>query len=234
MQNATTVKLKIKDWAESDRPREKLLRLGRKSLTDAELLAIILGSGSKTETALDLARRILQTCDNRLEKLARYSVKDMVRLFKGVGEAKAIAITACLELGLRRCSESTGDAPKVNSSNDAFQLFSSALADLETERFWVAYLNRSLHLIEKKEISHGGKTATIVDVQQIIKYAILCNATSMVLAHNHPSGACYPSESDKILTKKVKEAAILLDIQVIDHIIVAGKRFYSFADCGLM
>lgn len=224
-------KITIKAWAEEDRPREKLLALGRRNLTDAELIAILIGSGSTTESAVDLSKRILHSCNNNLASLAKLSVQDLSK-FKGIGEAKAISIIAALELGRRRKDTELLYEDKITTSRDAFNLLSPYFADLLHEEFWVLMLNKANKVISKNLISKGGQAGTVVDPKIIFKAALEHNAASILLAHNHPSGNLKPSQADLDLTKKLKAAGKLLDITVLDHLIFAGNSFMSFADEG--
>lgn len=228
-----TEKLPIKTWAEEDRPREKLLLKGRHSLTEAELIAILIGSGNATESAVDLSKRILHTHSNDLNTLAKLSVNDFLK-FKGIGEAKAISIIAALELGRRRKESQSQDLDKIVGSNDAFQLVLPDFMDLEYEKFMVLLLNRGNKVIKKHELSTGGITGTIADPKLIFKIALDHFAVNIVLCHNHPSGNRQPSQTDIELTTKLKKAGQLLDIAVIDHLIIAGNSYFSFADEGLM
>ena len=226
-------KLGIKAWAEADRPREKLILQGRRSLTDAELIAILIASGNKTETAVDLSKRILSSYQNDLSRLSKLSVKELSK-FKGIGEAKAIAIIAALELGRRR-KETIEEAPQVvKSSKDAFLALSSVFSDLPHEEFWVLLLNRANFIMSKQFISKGGQAGTVVDPKIIFKVALEHNAASLIVAHNHPSGNLKPSEADITLTKKLKQAGLMLDLPVYDHLIVTDNGFLSMADEGLM
>jgi DNA repair protein RadC len=225
--------LKIKDWAEEDRPREKLLVKGITSLSDAELIAIIIGSGNADESAVELARRILQSAQNNLSALGKFTVTDLMK-FKGIGEAKAIGIVSALELGRRRKSDDIPEKQQIQSSNDVFTIFQPMLADIPHEEFWVLLLNRSNRIIEKLRVSQGGVSGTVTDIRLILKPAIEKLASSIILCHNHPSGNIKPSENDITITQKVKEAAKFMDIAVLDHIIVCEKNYYSLADEGAM
>ncbi len=227
-------RLSIKAWAEQDRPREKMMQQGRHTLSDAELLAILLGSGNTEETAVDLAKRILSDADNNLNKLGRASIHDLMKNFKGIGEAKAITIVAALELGRRRKDQPQPENPKISSSSSAFDILYPKLVDLDVEHFYTLYLNRRNEIILEKLISTGGIHGTVADIKVILKYGIQCGASAMILAHNHPSGNLKPSEQDKLLTKKAKEAGNLMEMQVQDHIIIAGNKYLSFADEGLL
>lgn len=226
-------KLGIKLWAEADRPREKLMLNGRRHLTDAELIAILIGSGSKEETAVDLSRRILANYQNDLDALGKVSVKDLSK-FKGIGEAKAIAIVAALELGRRRGSAVGTELLKILSARDAFEILLPVFADLNHEEFWIVMLNRANCLIGKSLISKGGQAGTVADPKIIFKTALEHNAANIILAHNHPSGNLRPSQQDISITKKMVEAGKTLDLYVVDHLIIANKLFYSFGDEGLI
>ncbi len=222
-------KLGIKAWAEADRPREKLLMQGRRQLTDAELIAVLISSGNKTETAVDLSKRILKYCDNDLDKMARLDVKELSR-FNGIGKAKAISIIAALELGRRRKDKEVQEPGKITSSKDVFAVLQAQFADLDHEEFWILLLNRANVLIGKKCVSKGGQSGTVVDPKIIFKTALEQNAAAIILAHNHPSGNLKPSESDVSITKKIKKAGALLDMAVLDHLIISGRSFTSLAD----
>jgi len=223
----------IKHLAEDDRPREKLIQQGRQHLSDAELLAIILGSGNSKETAIQLAQRMLMENKNNINNLARLSLTELMK-FKGVGPAKAVNIAAAFELGRRRKDSETETLPKIQSSKDAYQLLSSKLSDLHYEEFWLLLLNRANHVIKTEILSRGGINGTVVDVRLIAKSAIENNCSGVVLAHNHPSGQLKPSQEDISITKKVKEGLKLFDISVLDHIIVGHNGYYSFTDEGTL
>ncbi|MGM0666377.1 MAG: RadC family protein [Bacteroidota bacterium] len=225
--------LKIKDWALEDRPREKLLYKGISSLSDAELLAILLGSGSNDKSAVDLAREILSIASNNLHRLGKLDVHDLVKL-KGIGTAKAINIMAALELGRRRKSAEIIEAAKIRSSNDVYTIFNPLLADLTHEEFWLLYLNRSNKILSRHKLSQGGVSGTITDVRLIIKKALELLASSMIICHNHPSGNLDPSEADNRITQKIKEAAACFDINLLDHVIVTDNGYYSYADNGAL
>lgn len=225
--------LKIKDWALEDRPREKLLYKGISSLSDAELLAILLGSGSNDKSAVDLAREILSIASNNLHRLGKLDVHDLVKL-KGIGTAKAINIMAALELGRRRKSAEIIEAAKIRSSNDVYTIFNPLLADLTHEEFWLLYLNRSNKILSRHKLSQGGVSGTITDVRLIIKKALELLASSMIICHNHPSGNLDPSEADNRITEKIKEAAACFDINLLDHVIVTDNGYYSYADNGAL
>lgn len=223
----------IKNWAEDDRPREKLALKGKASLSDAELLAIIMGSGNREDSAVELAKKILKGVDNNWNELAKNNITDLCK-YKGVGEAKAISIITALEIGRRRNAQEILERPKITSSSDAYRILQQVLADLPNEEFWVLYLNQGNRVIKLEQISRGGISQTSVDVRIVMKKGIELMATAMILAHNHPSGNLQASQADINLTKKLKEAGNFLDIQILDHLIVAQKSFYSFADDGLI
>jgi DNA repair protein RadC len=225
--------MKIKDWAPEDRPREKLLEKGINSLSDAELIAILLGSGTKNETAVEVAKRLLKNSNNNLNELGKLTVNDLIKQ-KGLGPARAITIIAALELGRRRKITESNDKTAIKSSRDVYEIFQPILGDLSHEEFWVVFLNRANKVIEKKKISQGGITGTVTDIRIIMKDAVNILATGIILCHNHPSGNNKPSESDIGLTNKVKEAAKYFDISLLDHIIIADKNYLSFADDGLI
>lgn len=223
----------ITEWANADQPREKLLEKGKGILTDAELIGILIGSGSKTETAVELARRILSSVRNDLNALGKLNVAQLCK-FKGIGEAKAISIIAALELGKRMKVLESPQRIRINNSKLVFEAIRNEIGDLLHEEFWVLYLDRSNHIIRKSNISKGGVSGTVVDARIIFKQAIENLASSIVLCHNHPSGNLKPSEEDIRITKKLKDAGKLVDIAIIDHIIIAGNNFFSFADEGLL
>lgn len=222
-------KITIKTWAEEDRPREKLLLQGRRSLSDAELIAILIGSGSTTESAVELSKRILHSCQNDLNSLAKLSVQELSK-FRGIGEAKAISIIAALEIGRRRKETEIVNLDKITTSRDIYNILSPYFADLLHEEFWVLMLNKANKVLHKTLISKGGQAGTIADPKIIFKAALESNAAHIILAHNHPSGTLKPSHADLDLTKKLKQAGNLLDITVLDHIIFAGNGYFSFAD----
>lgn len=223
--------LPITSWSLDDRPREKLLEKGNATLSDAELIAILIGSGSREESAVALAKRILQASENNLNRLAKLSILELQK-FKGIGEAKAVSIVAALEIGRRRRLETALAKPKITTSKDAFEIMQPLLADLNHEEFWVIFLNNSNVILSKQQMSKGGFTGTLVDVRLILKKALEVSATGLILCHNHPSGKHNPSQSDRNLTHKIKEAGKLMDIQVLDHVIVTEKLYFSFADEG--
>jgi DNA repair protein RadC len=226
-------KLSIKNWAVEDRPREKMLTKGIRTLSDAELIAILIGSGNLKETAVELSRRILAQANNNLHELARMSVDDL-RKFKGVGEAKAINIMTALELGRRRKESEPEAKVQVTSSADVARIFQPLLGDLPHEEFWVLLLNRSNRVIDKQMVSQGGIAGTVTDVRIILKVAVEKLASSIILCHNHPSGNLQASEADRTITKKIKEAGKWMDIPVVDHVIIGNEKYFSFADKGLI
>jgi DNA repair protein RadC len=221
----------IKSWSESDRPREKLLEKGRSVLTDSELIAILIRSGSREESAVDLAKKILHSVNYDLTALSRLSVKEMAK-FKGMGEVKAITIVAALELGRRRAEAQVIEKKKITGSKDVVTFFEARLSDLPHEEFWILILNRANQIIKVENISKGGISGTVVDSRLIFKSAIENLASGIILCHNHPSGNNKPSQADIDLTKKLAQAGSLLDVKVLDHIIIAGSAYYSFADEG--
>lgn len=225
--------LNIKSWAAEDRPREKLALKGKATLSDAELIAILLGTGTSRLSAVDLAKNILQAVNNDLNELARLTVKDLMKV-KGIGEAKAITIISALELGRRRKDFQAEEKPKIGGSGDAFEILKADLLDIPHEAFWIILLNRANRVIKKHQISQGGVAGTVADPKIIFKVAVEELASGIILAHNHPSGNLTASQADIDLTKKLKESGKLLDIQVLDHIIIAGKKYFSFADEGLL
>lgn len=225
--------LSIKAWAEDDRPREKLITKGRQALSDAELLAILLSSGNKNETAVQLAQRILNSNQNSINQLAKLQLNDLKK-YKGVGEAKAVTIAAALEIGRRRTDETNEEKVKITSSKVAYDILKSKLSDLPHEEFWVLFLNRQNSVVKTECISRGGVSGTVVDVRLILKPAIEHLASGIILSHNHPSGNLKPSNEDIHLTKKVKEAAKLVDITLMDHLIIGEQSYFSFADEGII
>jgi DNA repair protein RadC len=219
----------IKNWSQDDQPREKLRDKGKAILSDAELVAILIGSGSREESAVDLCKRILASVDNNLNALGKLSIKQLME-FKGIGEAKAITITAALELGRRRRLEEGLQLEKINSSRSVYDIMQPVLGELPHEEFWILYLNNSNKIIQKNQLSKGGITGTLVDVRLVLKNALEVGATALILCHNHPSGTLKPSQADKDITQKLKNAAESLDIKVLDHLIVTEKAYFSFAD----
>lgn len=227
-------RLGIKKWAEEDRPREKMIAHGVGILSDAELLAILIGSGNSDETAVELARRILASAANNLNRLGQFSIHQLISSFKGIGEAKAVSIVAALELGKRRQQSEILVIPQITSSRDAFSAFYPILSDLKHEEVWALLLNRSNKIVKKFQLSKGGLHASVVDVRLLMKEAIESLACGIILGHNHPSGKLEASAEDQNITQKIIKACELLDIKLFDHIIVAGNSYLSFADEGLM
>lgn len=225
--------IKIQSWAEEDRPREKLLIKGKSALSDAELLAILIGSGTRKLSAVDLAKMILSEAGNDLNQLARFSVRDLTKM-KGIGDAKAITIVSALELGRRRKDQAGSSKTFIKSSRDAYLYIKPDLMDLNVEQFWTLFLNRANMVIKKELISIGGIGGTVVDARIIFKKAIENQASGIILIHNHPSGQLKPSKQDLDITRKIKQGGDLLDTQVLDHIIFTNDQYLSFADEGLM
>ncbi|WP_026896710.1 RadC family protein [Daejeonella oryzae] len=226
-------RISIKSWAEEDRPREKLSQQGRRVLSDAELIAILIGSGNRTESAVELSKRILISCQNDLNLLGKLSIQELSK-FKGIGEAKAISIIAALELGRRRKETNSEILTPVQSSYDVHQAIAAQFADLNHEEFWIVLLNRANKITSKHLISKGGQAGTVADPKIIFNTALENHAASVILAHNHPSGNLKPSQADLDLTRKLKSAGAFLDIPVLDHLIITDAGFFSFADEGLI
>ena len=224
-------RLTIRDWAEDDRPREKLLYKGAAALSDAELFAILIGSGNKNESAVELCKRILGDNHNNLNELARLSITDLAK-YKGIGEAKAISIVAALEIGKRRKTNEVLERTKITQSSDLFELFEPALLDLNHEEFWVAFMNGANKVLETKRLTQGGMKQTVVDVSMLLRMALERLAHAVAVAHNHPSGENYPSREDLQITQKIKTGCDAIGVRLLDHIIIAGGRYYSFADEG--
>lgn len=222
----------IKNWSQNDQPREKLRDKGKQILSDAELIAILIGSGNRTESAVALSKRILASVDNNLSQLGKLTLKQLMH-FNGIGEAKAITIAAALELGRRRRLETALQKPKITSSKSVFELMQPVIAELPHEEFWSIYLNNSNTVLHTQQLSKGGITGTLVDVRLVLKTALEVGAVGLILAHNHPSGALHPSAADIKLTNKLKQASESLDIKVLDHLIVTEKAYFSFADEGI-
>jgi DNA repair protein RadC len=223
----------IRYWSEDDRPREKLLNNGKLALSNAELIAILLGSGNRDESAVDLAQRILNEANNNLIELSKFDISALKK-FKGIGDAKAISIAAALELGKRRREAETIKKNKVTSSKDVFEVMQSVLADLQYEQFWVLLLSRSNKILKKINISDGGVSGTVADPKRIFKIAIENLASGIILCHNHPSGNISPSVEDKNITKKIKYGVKYFDIQLLDHIIIGDENYFSFTDEGIL
>lgn len=228
-----TTKLTIKEWKEDERPREKMVAKGADSLSDAELVAILIGTGNRGESAVELARSLLQQQGNCLRALVSASVESLTSV-KGIGKTKAASLLAAAEMGKRISTARTKDLLKIHSSQSAASIISPLLMDLPYEECWVMYLNRANKLISKNRLSRGGVTATVVDIKLIVKGALEKLASAIILVHNHPSGNAKPGESDKVQTKLLKEAASYFDITLLDHIIIAGDKYFSFADDGII
>lgn len=226
--------LPINSWAEEDRPREKLLLKGKSALSDAELIAILLRTGVKGSSALDIAKKILHRVDGNLNELGKYSVADIRKMEKGLGDTKAITIVAALELGRRRQSGSIREKPVIRSSRDSFEYIYAETADLKREEFFVLYLNKANRVITHRMISAGGVSGTVADIKIILKNAIDLLASSIIAVHNHPSGNLQPSQADIDLTKKLKDASRLMDVSLLDHLITGDNNYYSFADSGML
>lgn len=227
------ISFSIKNWSQDDQPREKLRDKGKAILSDAELVAILIGSGNREESAVALCKRILASVDNNLSELGKLSIKQLIS-FKGIGEAKAISIVAALELGRRRRGEEALEKLKITSSVSVFELMQPIIGELPHEEFWIVYVNNSNKVIQKNQLSKGGITGTLVDVRLALKIALEVGATGIILAHNHPSGTLKPSEADKQLTSKLSIAAKSLDIKVLDHLIITENAYFSFADESIL
>jgi DNA repair protein RadC len=225
--------IKITDWAVEDRPREKFIQNGTASLSDAELLAILISSGTKDKSAVDLGRELLGMANNNLNNLGKLTIADL-RKVHGIGPARAVTIAAALELGRRRKLSETQYLPQIRSSKDVSDIFQPLLSDLLHEEFWILFLNRSNKVINRMKLSQGGISGTVTDVRLVMKRAIECLASGIIVCHNHPSGNLNPSESDNKITQKIKEAGNLMDIQLLDHLIISDKDYYSFADNGML
>ena len=225
--------IKITDWAVEDRPREKFIQNGTSSLSDAELLAILISSGTKDKSAVDLGRELLGMANNNLNNLGKLTIADL-RKVHGIGPARAVTIAAALELGRRRKLSDVQYIPQIRSSKDVSDIFQPLLSDLLHEEFWILFLNRSNKVINRMKLSQGGISGTVTDVRLVMKKAIECLASGIIVCHNHPSGNLSPSESDTKITQKIKEAGNLMDIQLLDHLIISDKDYYSFADNGVL
>ena len=223
----------ITNWAEDDKPREKLMLKGKQALSDAELIAILIGSGSRNESAVELSKRILASVEGNLNALGKLSLQQLMT-FKGIGEAKAISIMAAMELGRRRRGEEAVELKKITSSKSIFELMQPIIGELSHEEFWIIYLNNSNKVISKSQLSKGGITGTVVDTRLVFKSAIENGAVAVILVHNHPSGTLVASEADKQITRKIKLAGESLDIKVLDHLIVTETNYFSFADEGIL
>lgn len=224
--------LTIREWSEEDRPREKMVQRGAAALTDSELLAILIGSGSRNESAVDLAKRIMSACQHNINELARKSIADLCRDFKGIGEAKAINIAASLELGRRRNTREMVNRRKVSSSTELVALFEPLLLDLLHEEFWVAYMDNGNNVMDVKKLTQGGMQHTVVDVPMLLKNALERTSICVAVAHNHPSGQNFPSREDEKITHKIKTGCDAVGIRLLDHIIIARGNYYSFCDEG--
>ncbi|MGA9637939.1 RadC family protein [Flavobacterium sp.] len=222
----------ITHWSEDDKPREKLMHKGKSVLSDAELIAILIGSGSRNESAVELSKRILKSVNGNLNALGKLSLKQLME-FKGIGEAKAISIIAALELGRRRRAEDAIELIKVTSSKLVFEVMQPIIGELPHEEFWILYLNNSNKIIAKRQLSIGGITGTLVDVRLVFKNALELGAVALILCHNHPSGTLKPSDADLQITRKLKSAGESLEIKVLDHLIVTENSYFSFADEGI-
>ncbi|SIT19067.1 DNA repair protein RadC [Chryseobacterium ureilyticum] len=225
--------MSIKFLAEDDRPREKFLQKGKNALSDSELLAIIMGSGSREESVVELARKILASVNNNWHQLSLLSVKDLMK-FKGIGEAKAISIITALEIGRRRAGQEIPEKPTIGNSHDAYAILKNQLSDLRTEEFWAIFLNNSNKVIHISQLTQGGISQSIVDVRVLFKTALEHFSTGIIIAHNHPSGSLKPSKEDINITQKIKEAGNVLSIQLLDHIIITQNSYFSFSDAGLL
>ena len=225
--------MSIKFLAEDDRPREKFLLKGKNSLSDAELLAIIMGSGNREDSAVELGRKILDTVGNNWHNLSLLQISDLIK-FKGIGEAKAISIATALEIGRRRAAQDVPEKVQVKNSSDLFKILQPYLSDLQTEEFWVVFLNQSNKVLGKTKLSSGGINQSVVDVRILFKAAIENFATGIVIAHNHPSGNLKPSQEDIKITKQISEGGKILNIQLLDHLIITQNSFFSFADENLL
>ena len=226
-----TDKLNINQWAEEDRPREKLMRLGAEALSNAELLAILIGSGSTKETAVELMKRVLSECKNNLNTLGKRTIRDLCQ-FNGIGEAKAITILAACELGKRRQAEKAEERKKLDAATAIYEYMHPKMQDLDTEEAWILLMNQDYKLIKTVRISRGGISETAVDVRIILKEALLCNATVLALCHNHPSNSIRPSNDDNHLTERVKRACDTMRIYLLDHVIITDGAYYSYREQG--
>lgn len=225
--------MSIKSLAEDDRPREKFLLKGKASVSDSELLAIIMGSGNREESAVELARRILNSVENNWHRLSQLSIKDLMK-FKGVGEAKAISIATALEIGNRKSQQEVLERQQISSSRDCFEVLQPHLSDLSTEEFWVIFLNHQNKILYKTCLFRGGIASSVADIRVIFKTALEHFSTRIIIAHNHPAGSLKPSKDDINITNKINEAGKLLEIELLDHIIIAQNKFYSFKEEGIL
>lgn len=225
--------MSIKSLAEDDRPREKFLLKGKAAVSDSELLAIIMGSGNREESAVELARRILKSVENNWHRLSQLSIKDLMK-FKGVGEAKAISIATALEIGNRKSQQEVLERQQISNSKDIFEILQPHLSDLPTEEFWAVFLNHQNKILYKTCLFRGGIASSVADVRVIFKTALEHFSTRIVIAHNHPAGSLKPSQQDIAITNKIKDAGKLLEIELLDHIIIAQNKFYSFKEEGIL
>lgn len=225
--------MSITQWAEEDRPREKLEMKGKAALSDAELIAILLGSGTRSESAVDVAKQLLRRVDHDLNALAKLSLRDLQKT-RGIGQAKAVTIISALELGRRRRETEPVRRPQITCSRDAYEVMRPHLLDLPVEQFWVVLLDRANHVVRSLRVSEGGVSGTVADPKVIFKAALEHMASGVILVHNHPSGNLQPSEADRHLTRKLRDGGLVLDVQVLDHLIVSDHRYLSFADEGLL
>ncbi len=232
MDESSEKKISIKQWADDDKPREKMMLKGQAALSDAELLAILIGSGTRDESAVDLCKRILQAVNHNLNQLSKLSLSKL-KQFKGIGDAKAITIMAAMELGRRRKAENVKPV-KIQSSRDVYEYMAPNIEDLPHEEFWIVFFNNSNKIIKSVQLSKGGLTATVVDVRMLFHTALDCLSTAVILVHNHPSGNLNPSGEDKNITQKIKEAGKVLDIRLLDHLIISQNGYFSFADEGIL
>lgn len=226
-------KITVKDWSEDDQPREKLILKGKSSLSNAELLAILLRTGTASDNVLELSRKVLQMANDNLVELGKLTLNDFIKI-KGMGKVKAITLIAALELGRRRRESETLERKSISSSKDIFELMCPKIGDLPHEEFWLITLNRAHKVIQMNRIGSGGISATVADLRIILKYAIEQQASSIVICHNHPSGQLKASKSDIDITQKVKQAGTIMDIELIDHVIICDSDYYSFAEHGLI
>ena len=225
-------KLNITQWAKEDRPRERMASLGAEALSNAELLAILIGSGSTKESAVELMKHVLADCNNNLNTLGKMTIRDLCT-YNGIGVAKAITILAACELGKRRQMESPGERPDLGTATRIYNHMHPVMQDLDVEEFWILLLNQNYRLIKKIRISHGGITETAVDIRIIMREAVLANSTILAVCHNHPSGNLKPSKSDDELTRNIKRACELMRIHFLDHLIITDGQYYSYHEFGL-
>jgi DNA repair protein RadC len=225
--------MSIKFLAEDDRPREKFVLKGKSALSDSELLAIIMSSGSREESAVELARRILESVGNNWHNLSLLNLQDLIK-FKGIGEAKAISISAALEIGRRKAAQEVPEKIKIANSKDAFKVFHPLLADLSTEEFWVIFLNQSNKILGKSQLSTGGINFSLVDLRVLFKLALEFSCSAIMIAHNHPSGNLKPSQADNTITKEISNAGKILKIELLDHLIITQSNYFSYADEDLL